>query len=252
MDKKGVTLVELIIVIAILGVLAAVAFIQIRGLIETSREKTDIYNLKTLNSATSRYRLDREKSGTDEFSHESDSEYLMGLLIPEYISEKLEPKQKDYEFIWDANKEKWILHIEKSPEETALEPTVPPETLFAFTILGNDNVRIDGYADPEKLPANLVIPSEINGIPVSQIANNSFQGVELISVYIPNSITEIRNNAFSNTGLKTVTIGSDVNFFQNQGDFSDFVNFYKDSNGNNSGGGTFVYNKETGAWKKAG
>lgn len=46
--KKGFTLIELIVVIAILGILATVAIPQINGVQERAREQADIANARTI------------------------------------------------------------------------------------------------------------------------------------------------------------------------------------------------------------
>jgi PKD repeat protein len=87
---------------------------------------------------------------------------------------------------------------------TVNEPSV---TDFISTA-SNGNVTITGYNGPG---GDVVIPGEIDGLPVTTIGNSAFGGKALTSVVIPNSVTSIGTSAFSNCkALASVTIGSGV------------------------------------------
>ena len=57
---------------------------------------------------------------------------------------------------------------------------------------------------------DLIIPAEINGVPVTRIGNWAFYDNRLTSVIIPNSVTSIGDWAFSNNLLTSVTIPNSV------------------------------------------
>ena len=57
---------------------------------------------------------------------------------------------------------------------------------------------------------DVVIPSNINGKKVVEIASNAFEDNQLTSVTIPNSVTSIGDSAFSSNQLTSVTIPSSV------------------------------------------
>lgn len=63
-SKKGFTLVELIVVIAILGILAALVVPQVTGYIEKAQESTDQANAQMLYTAGQLYLTDLEVGGT--------------------------------------------------------------------------------------------------------------------------------------------------------------------------------------------
>src|SRR5690242_2749344 len=73
----------------------------------------------------------------------------------------------------------------------------------------NGAITITGYFTAAGL--DVVIPASIDGYPVTSIGDGAFQGSSLTSVTIPNSVTNIGDNAFSEcTGLTSVTIPNSV------------------------------------------
>ncbi|MDO4481060.1 MAG: leucine-rich repeat domain-containing protein, partial [Erysipelotrichaceae bacterium] len=73
----------------------------------------------------------------------------------------------------------------------------------------NNEVAITGY---KGTGGNVVIPAEIEGIPVTTIGNYAFQSTNLTSVTIPGSVKNIGTSAFQNcSSLSNVTIENGVN-----------------------------------------
>lgn len=78
-----------------------------------------------------------------------------------------------------------------------------------FTYISNDNsVEILGCENV--CPLNLVIPNEIDGLPVTKIGWAAFSNNHLTSVFIPNSVTTIANLAFDNNNLSSIVIPESV------------------------------------------
>ena len=73
-NKKGFTLIELIVVIAILGILAALAIPRFTGTLKSSKEKTDLATIRVIESAVQLYTA--ETGGTPTTIDDLDPEYL--------------------------------------------------------------------------------------------------------------------------------------------------------------------------------
>ncbi|MBF7095760.1 type II secretion system protein [Alkalibacter mobilis] len=56
--KKGFTLIELVVILAILSLLAAMASIYASNILQKSKDRVDISNVSYLNSATRVYRVE--------------------------------------------------------------------------------------------------------------------------------------------------------------------------------------------------
>ncbi|MBL7072118.1 MAG: prepilin-type N-terminal cleavage/methylation domain-containing protein [Candidatus Omnitrophica bacterium] len=75
--KKGFTLVEIMIVVAIIGLLAAIAIPNFVKARDTAQKNACIANLKQIQGATQVWAIDANKSGSDTV--------LMNDLVPNYI-----------------------------------------------------------------------------------------------------------------------------------------------------------------------
>ncbi len=90
--------------------------------------------------------------------------------------------------------------------------TTPPDSCFAFSggiITSYHNNEGNNPANPA-CPKDVDIPSTIGGVPVTALGTISFQGAQLTSVTIPNSVTIINDDAFNNNQLISVVIPNSV------------------------------------------
>ena len=87
-----------------------------------------------------------------------------------------------------------------------LESTSP--YFFGTVITAQGTLTITSYDTSGGLA--IIIPSEINGIPVTAIATDAFKNKGLTSVEIPNSVTSIGPSAFLSNKLTSVEIPNSV------------------------------------------
>ena len=86
---------------------------------------------------------------------------------------------------------------------------LPVTAQAQFSYITNDGaITITWYSGPD---GAVTIPASVNGLPVTSIGYNSFAGLGLTGLTIPNSVTNIGNSAFFGCGaLTSVTIPGSV------------------------------------------
>lgn len=89
---------------------------------------------------------------------------------------------------------------------------------YTYKVFNYNNTKFASITSYKGTGGNLIIPSEINGIIITSIFDEVFQGKNLTSVTIPDNIKAINFRAFdSNNGLISITIGANV-YFPHEGD----------------------------------
>ena len=91
----------------------------------------------------------------------------------------------------------------------AFDPNLTPNSGDDFDIIQNaqGGITITGYRVSRR---QVVIPSTISGIKITEIAKDVFNGKKLYSIVIPESVTSIGQSAFNNNYLTSVTIPNSV------------------------------------------
>jgi prepilin-type N-terminal cleavage/methylation domain-containing protein len=101
--QTGFTLVELMVVVAVLGILVAIAVPIYTSNTEATKIATDEANLRVLNSASVMYRIDSEIIDGDLFAGiETDTERIQILVDMNYITAPVEEQHPNHRFAWDS------------------------------------------------------------------------------------------------------------------------------------------------------
>lgn len=131
MHKKGLTLIELLAAIIILGIIAAIALPTISGIIRRASTHADKANIIVLNEATRLYKLGENIYEGDIFEGiDTNSDRINRLFTYGYLESLATPMQPYVSYEWNIADQTWMLG-------DLLEIVLPPATSFSF-----DTVRL--------------------------------------------------------------------------------------------------------------
>jgi prepilin-type N-terminal cleavage/methylation domain-containing protein len=200
-NQKGFTLIEIVIVIAVLGIITAIALPLSAGSVERGRITADQATVRTLNDVTTLYQLN--KAVEDPFLDENNSnaDLLEVLVSSGYLTASVEPQTKDAAFEWSFKQNQWLLIIDGTLE-----------TIFTadehFTVHSTRADEIVAY--DEEAGEHLLIPGKIDGTYIKKIVGQggegAFESKGLESVMLPESLTTIGNRAFLDNNLSSIEL----------------------------------------------
>jgi type IV pilus assembly protein PilA len=111
-NTKGFTLLEMLIVLAIITILAVIVVPSYSKILRESESKSDLSNLAILNRSTVYYRMDIETADPFEITTNT-NEFLMGELVSEgYLSEVITPLAANATFEWDFDTAAWSYYVD--------------------------------------------------------------------------------------------------------------------------------------------
>lgn len=177
-NKRGFTLVELIIVVAVLAILAVVAVPKAADLMESAKNGTDKENLRMLNSATMMYSVNKGNKNVDIFEGiSSENERIQRLVDANYLNKSVAAQQKNASFQWDVTGQVWKLVSDgnggtNTPSPSSAPSPTPPSQYPAWDSSKAYDQRTyityDGrvfyniwYASPSDIPGTVEVWQEV-------------------------------------------------------------------------------------------
>jgi prepilin-type N-terminal cleavage/methylation domain-containing protein len=144
LSQLGFTLLELVVVMAILGVLALLIVPNVFSYVESARVSYDNANVKILNNATAMLATELDTSTVELFTGmNSDSSKMQFLMDQGYLSEIPAPKSKDAVYFFSMSKGLW---------------SFMNNLLFYSDFTTNDNI-IDLYNKGFKVVNGVLMPT---------------------------------------------------------------------------------------------
>ena len=257
-SKKGFTLIEIMVVIALLVILASASIIFVVPYLDKAKTTGDFNSLHILNAATALYAADRIANSdyaADIFSGiSSDAPRMSKLVSGGYMDAPVKAQQEGQSFEWDVDNQEWVLGSASNVLTLAdvtmgekgiknylikyngsyIEVTIP-ESLGE----GTSNVVIKSiYQDAFKGKA-LTSVSFTEDSQITQIHARAFKDNQLTEIVLPDSLTRIDYNAFYGNDITKITIGDKVATIETkafQNNSQGFYDAYK-----SGGAGTYVY-----------
>ena len=177
--KKGFTIVELVIVIAVIGILAAVLIPTFSGLINESHLKADSFMVRNINE-----RLEMEESlhGKNETMYEA----LLDAQKAGYIVANINAQSKGNELVWDQSLDRFALISTADGSVIAGEVKNPNKKINLWKIkseyeAGEYSIYLkDGYhgdASIENVSTGLDVGENTNISNISYVGGESKQSV---------------------------------------------------------------------------
>lgn len=224
-QPRGFTIIELLVVIVVIAILAAIALVVYNGMrdkAETAKIKSDLSQART--------QLEGVKIETDEYPVNLEQAQQSGVRPSEGVRFEYTGSAESYclSAVSAGAKQGYSVASGSGDIKEGVceghnpssEPPPPPTATSCFRFWLNTSTNqyvINQYYknqdnDPAK-PAcsrDVVIPSTLNGLPITTIGFNAFKGSRLTSASIPDSITRIDNYAFYGNKLATIVIPDSV------------------------------------------
>ena len=205
--RRGFTIVELVIVIVVIAILAAVLIPTFSSLTEKANASADEQLLRTMNTVLSAAEAEGEiPHHIGEVKHIL---YEAGINVYEY--DIMHPKSKGHLFAWDPADNRIHLVKESDPLGELVDLAAdyrPPVTS------GNSPVVNKPYEDPPVACDDLAftLDESTDTYVVSGLGNCNCKSLYIPSTHLGKPVTAIKDEAFSPTNLNFVSIPPSVNY----------------------------------------
>jgi len=202
--KKGFTLVEILAVVIILGVISIIVYPVLNKVLKDNRKRAFEASLNAVVRAAELYKTDNNNVlGIVDYDDETIDISNLGKWEAGTLTDSVDTDGKskiyltgfyDGEFCATGFEGNFTI-IEGKCVET-------PELCF---LMENNEIIQYGF-DYSACPTNVNIPASINGQDVLYIGEGVFENSPIASVIIPNSIREIRDDAFNDSALTSLDL----------------------------------------------
>jgi prepilin-type N-terminal cleavage/methylation domain-containing protein len=192
---NGFTLVELMIVVAVIGLLSAIAVPIYTSNTESAKIATDQANLRILNSMTTIFRANNPVPDPFLNENNNNNDLMLTLINNGYLNFPVESQVDGKNFQWNFNTLRWsyVDHLEDSED--------------AYVLL-IDNVtfnagRISEYTGDDK---DIFFPSTLDGELIKEIYQDVFKekGLKSINFADHSSLERIHARAFRDNELTEI------------------------------------------------
>jgi prepilin-type N-terminal cleavage/methylation domain-containing protein len=108
--NKGVTLVELLIVIVVIGIIGTFSVIMVNDIVHNTRVEVDSYNIAVLNDLSEKYAEYEQINSGDIFAgFSTDAERMNELVNKQLLSKVITPQQNGATIEWNVDNQEWDL-----------------------------------------------------------------------------------------------------------------------------------------------
>ncbi|MDU5080539.1 leucine-rich repeat protein [uncultured Tissierella sp.] len=220
MNKRGFTLVELIVVIAVIGILVLIATPKLIGYTQEAKKTNILNDIRVLENKIEEYLIKNDDRLPNEFL---DTELIIletaqteGKLYSVKgsvsVDNVLSGTFKEIHNNFIKSKLKGKFYVNNKAEVYYLDNIASAEVVendpsdFAYMVVGNE-IEITNYHGSKK---DVVIPAKIEDKPVIKIGDFSFRRKELTSIKLPSTVIDIGIYAFEGNKLTTLNISENV------------------------------------------
>lgn len=216
-SKTGVTIIELVAILVILGIIASIGVFTIGNIIQNSKQKADIAQLSYINDATQIMFVSTEETTFE--SLESVEAKLTYLVEHGFLSTFPNNNLDTNSYVYLDESNLWVLETDLGEitftETEEVYFTVSSYKITSYDIEGGLSVVVPQTVDGNEITEigqdcfkGLGIESIVLQEGITRISGNSFHSNQLTSVIIPNSVTRIWHNAFYNNNITEVSFGT--------------------------------------------